>query len=712
MPHGESSPYETLVKLAQPWNNIQCSIEGFGNFGDSGGASAAASRYIESRLSYYAYKCFFEEFDPNIVDMKLNYLGDKYEPEYLPAKYPNVMINNTFGIGYGVSTSICTYNLKEVLELTLELMDNPDKEDIILYPDSPTGAYIVDEGQFGEISKTGKGKFKMRGVIEIDEENNVLDIYSTPLSAYWSTIKPNIFNLLNDGKTNMMKDYSNESDIDHFHHKIYLKKEVDPYAVMHMIYDKTQMEKTFPVNFKLIENYEDLDFNIKSILLTWIDFRRETKRRYYNHKLSKCMKRQHILEILLFILNKDNAEKTMTIIKKSENKKEIIKKLMSTYGITSLQADNIAEMKMSAFTKEARKRYEDEKDKIDKEVEKINKIVRSTKKIDKIIKEELEEGIKLFGEERRSKIINIDNEVKIRDTGHVMVFTKNGKVKKLPDDVTSVGKIASDDYPSEIIQCRNTDELLLFDRKGSITKLPIHSVRGTVVSSEGNKLTDYCTPTAPIVTIKTKPSLELLDSIKEPVYFLMVTKKGIIKKTLAKSYINIKNELLALILKNDDELVSVKLLIGDKDIVVYTNKGFGVRYNSSEVKETSRMTIGISGISELGDDEYVEDIEIINDKDKYLFIITDKGLGKKCTLDTFKTMTRLSKPLRLINVSDDDNIRLINSVKGNETFKVYMKSSMEELDLEDVYELPRLSKGKKIINVKKTNPIIAVKKVK
>ena len=411
-PHGETSSYETLVKLAQPRNKIQCLVEGSGNFGNPAGDPAGASRYIEARLAFYAYKCFLEEFAPGIVDMKLNYLGDKYEPEYFPARYPNALINNVFGIGYGMSTSISTYNLKEVLELTLKLMDDPNYPDVTLVPDSPTGAYIVDEGQFKEISETGRGKFKMRGVIDIDEEQNCLIIRSTPLQAFWNSgIKKDILTLLNDGKVNMLRDITDENDDPNgMCYRLYLKKEVDPVSVRHMIYAKTQMEKTFPVKFKLLEDYEDGDYNVRSILLTWLDFRRETKRRIYNHKLLKATERQHILEILIFILNKDNAEKTIGIIKKSRDKTETVSRLMEEYHISSLQADTIAEMKMTAFTKEAYERYIKEKHDIDKQVEKFNKIVRSSKKIDNIIRDELKEGIELFGEERKSKIVTLHNE--------------------------------------------------------------------------------------------------------------------------------------------------------------------------------------------------------------------------------------------------------------------------------------------------------------
>jgi len=468
------------------------------------------------------------------------------------------------------------------------------------------------------------------------------------------------------------------------------------------------MEKTFPVVFKLIEDYEDNDYTIKSILLTWIDFRRETKRRLYNHKLTKARERQHILEIMLFILNKDNAEKTIGLIKKSESKKEIIEGLMKMYGISSLQATTIANMTLTAFSKEAYRRYVKEKEEIDAEVIKIDKIVRSAKKIDKIIKDELKEGIELFGEERRSQIINVDNEVKVRDTDHVMVFTSNGFVKKLPDNIKNVGFINKGDYPREIIECKNTSDLLIFDESGKISKLPVHSIHGCVLNSEGNKLSDYCTINGKITTIKSKPTIEELDKVKVPVYYLMITSNGIIKKTLASAYTNIKNELLGLIVKDDDKLVSVKLIAGDKDIVIYTNTGYGVRFNSSEIKETSRMTVGIRALP-LGEGESVLGMDVIGDKDQYLFALSKKGFGKLCTLNNFNTMERNAKPLKIISVESDDGVQLIKTVKGNEIFKAYLTSSIEEIKMEEVPELPRLSKGKKLLPVRKGEVIIDIK---
>lgn len=586
-------------------------------------------------------------------------------------------------------------------------MENPDIDVVLLYPDSSTGASIVDENQFENICRTGKGKFRMRGVIEIDEDNNILNIRSTPLMVAWEKIKRPIFELLNDGKTNMMRDFKDLCHLDTMHYQIFLKKEVDPYSVVSMIYAKTQMEKTFNVNFKLIEDWSDNDYNIKSVLQTWIDQRRETKRCIFNTQLMKGKERQHILEILLFILNKDNAEKTLTIIKKSENKKEIVSRLMSEYGISSLQADTIAEMRMSAFSKESYKKYISEKEEIDKKIEKLNKTVRSAKKIDKIIIDELKEGIELFGEERRSKIITLDNEVKVKDSNHLVVITKNGMIKKLPDNVKDVGAIAKDDTPIEVIHCRNTDDLLLFEESGKINRLSVYNVQGSVLTSEGHKLSEYCsTLSGNIVAVKVKPTMELLDKIKKPVYFLMVTKSGLIKKTLASAYSNIRNELLGCVIKDGDSLVSVKTLLDESEILVYNSNGFGIRFNSKEIRETGRISAGVKTMN-LKDDEEVIGLDIINTKDKYLLVITNSGIIKKSPIDTFNNMKRANEPMRIITLTDNDSIFMIRTIKGDEKFKLYMKNSDPiQLDADDIPELPRLSKGKKMIPVRKGDSIV------
>jgi DNA gyrase subunit A len=711
-PHGEIPVNGTIVRMAQPWNNIQCCIEGSGNFGTVGGAPAGASRYIEARLSKYAYYCFFKDFSPHIVDMKLNYSGDKYEPEYLPSRYPNTLINNTFGVGYGIATSICTYNLKEVIEMTMRLINDPDikDEDCILVPDSPTGASIVDDGMFPHLCKTGRGKFRMRGVIDIEEEDNCLVIRNTPLQSFWDkSIKKAVFKLLMDGKVNYMTKFSDDTDGDNMCYRIYLKPEIDPENIRNLIYEKTPMESSFSVNFKLIEDYAYGDYNIKTVLTTWIDFRRETKRRYFNHKLAKSTERQHILQTLLFILNDDNAEKTMTIFKKSLNKKDIIDKLMKTYKISSLQADVLSELKGYQYSKEAREKYIAEKKEIDKTVDELNKIVRSQKKIDKIILEELQEGIDLFGEERKSAIVKVDNTKLILDTEHIVVFTKKGYVKKLPLDVSNIGFIEKGDLPTHVIVCNNRDDLLIFDELGKVNRLPVHEIRGSVITDTGRKLNEYCNVYVEVKSVMIKPTEENLKDKSESEYFyLLISKNGQIKKTYLSKYKTVKNELICMGLKDDDRLEYVELLKKDEDILVFTDKGNGLCFNTSEVKETGRTSLGVKSM-EMMNDEHIIGINIRKKKDKFIFVLTEKGNVKKCTLDNLPLMSRNMKPLKLTTISKGDSISCIRSIKGNEVLIIYLQSGDNvELNMKEVPLLTRLSSGKKVIKVPRGDRIINV----
>lgn len=710
-PHGESSVYETLVGLAQKWNNTEPLIDGHGNYGTIFGDPPGAPRYIEARLSEYAYKCFFQDFSTDIVDMKSSYGGDTYEPEFLPSRYPHVLINNSLaGIGYGAYCGVHPYNFKEVVELTLKLMDDPDYENIVLIPDSPTGADIIDEGQFKNISQTGIGNFKSRGIIEVDEERNGLIIRSIPLQVDMSKIDAKLVEMFRENKIQGFKKFNDNSDYpNNLELHYYFKKEIDPVSVMHSMYKNTELQKTISVQLNLIDDYEKLSFNIRSILLYWIDFRRETKRRDYNHKLIKAKEREHIIDTLIFILNKDNAEKTTTIAKNSEDKAEMIKNLMKTYtSLSSLQAETIAEMKQTALNKGAYKGYLKEKEKLVEKIEKYEKVIRSQKKIDKVIKDELEEGIQLFGKPRRSKVISIEGEETIRNTDHLVVFTLNGFVKKLPSNSTTIGYISLNDHPVDIKKVSNLTDLLIFDETGKISKLPVHTLRDSELKSEGEKLSKFCTINGQIRTILPKPTEESLKAIPCQSYIIMITKNGIIKKTSAESYSNIRNELVGILIDKNDSLIDVKILIGTKDILIYTNKGFGVRVNSDDIKETSRMTKGVKAIT-LEENESVIGTDIISDKDKYLFALTDKGTGKKCSLESFEQMKRNAKPLRIISLEDDENVTTIRTVKGKEVFLAYLKNSIETIEIKDVTELPRLSKGKKLIPVRKGEIIIDVK---
>lgn len=712
-PHGDAPVYETLVKLAQPWNNTEPLIKGQGNFGSIQGDNAAAMRYIEAKISKYAWKCFFEEFNLKYVTSKPNFSGDVLEPEYLPSRYPNSLISGTFGVGYGLAAGQPNFNLQEAISLTLKLLDDPLYPDTTLIPDAPTGAHIIDEGQFPEMARTGEGKFQMRGEVEIDEEHNELIIKSLPIQVTLNQIKDAILKLVEEDKFPGfvdMKEGTNTENPNGVYLRIILKKEIDPHAVQHILYTKTSLQKTISVNFKLIDDYQDQSYNIAKLILNWIDVRRETKRIIFNHQLKEALERQHILETILMVLTGKNGEKTIKVMRTAKSKQESINYLMSTFKISSLQAKMIADMRVSAFTEDSIARMHEEKDMIDKKVKKLSTLVRSFKQIDAIIREELLEGIKLFGQPRRSKIISIDGESKIRDTQHVIVFTSNGMVKKLPAGTTTIGHIDEGDYPKDIIMVKNTVDLMIFDQRGKISKVSVSDLQNAEIDSPGEPLSKYAAIQGNIAAIIPKPTQEELDSIKEPTYLVMLTKNGLIKKTESTNYVNIKNELLGIIVRPDDELISVKILVGDKDMIVYATDGYGVRFPASEIRGTGRMSSGVKAM-DLNPDAVVLGMDTIQDADEYLFVMTNKGTGKKCTLDNFAPMVRgTATPLRITTLSPNEELFFVKTISGKEKYKVYLKSGIQDISVTtDVPDLPRMAKGRKIVGVRKGDVIIDIK---
>lgn len=715
-PHGPTSVYDVLVKLGQKWNNLVCPIEPHGNCGSVTGAAAAAGRYLEARLSFFAYKCFFEDFDKDVCNMQKAFDGETEEPEFLPAKYPNVIINNSFGIGYGVMSSIPTFNFKEVCDLTIKLIKNPMMKGVYLIPDIPTGCHVIDDGDFQKICELGKGKFRMRGEVIID--GNTIKIVSTPTKTNSDTIKAEILKLSDTGKLpglDAIEDKSGGDDGDIVDLKLIFKKEIDMKAVEHILYKNTSLQRSEHINFSVVDDYRFESMNMRTILTEWIDYRREFKRKIYNRKYVKGNERLHILDTMLFILSEDNLEKTSTITRKSRNKQAIVEGLMDTYGISSLQAKYIADMRFSAFTIEAREKYQEEKEKLIQDIELWKTIMLSKDMVDEIIIEELKEGIKLFGEKRRSQVITIEGEQKISLTNHVVVVTKEGYIKKLPDNTTEVGAVNQGDYPVEITHINNGSDLLLFDTFGKVFRLPVASLPSCPLDSVGQKITDFVKIQGTVQSIIPKPTKEQVKYIKEKsgedAYFVMVTRNGIIKKTSVDKFIGISTELVGMLIKEGDELKSVITVLGDKDVVVYTDCGMGVRIPTDSIKETSRTSIGVKAL-DLQVDEDVVGASLVNEADQYMFMLSSKGFGKKCRLNSFATMERNSKPLRLIGLPDGERLQLLECIKGNETFKVFLKGQVETVEMVDVPELPRLAKGTKLVPVRKGDNIIDIREVK
>lgn len=711
-PHGGASVEDVGAKLASPISNNVCTVEGQGNFGSYKNEKAGASRYIECRLSKYALKCFFEDFESSNVDMKLSYTGDDYEPEVLPARYPHVLFNPQLsGIGYASASNIPPFNVTEVLESTIKLIKNPNSK-IFIIPDSPTGADIVDDGQFEEICENGTGSFTLRGSIEVDDIANTLTITSIPLQITIDSIIKKIVELREKkvfDEIKDIKDYTkNETGVKTI---IYLEPSANPIETINKLYSKNiGLKKSYPVGLRMIDDYRDYDYGIKSFLLEWIEYRRDTVRSSYNTMLVKAMEEQNINDIMLFILNKDNAEQTIVMAKNSINKQDFADKLMKKYSIDSQQANTVANMRIYAFSKESYQGYKDKKEELIKEISRLEDILDNDEKIDNIIIEQLKEGIKLFGSPRKSKVVKDDNEeAEIPDTDHIVGISKDGYVKKVPLDLSQIGQIGNTNSQYMTMSINNRDSILVCDSTGMISRIPVSSIPDMKLKDNGILLDRYFSVKGKVVSALIEPTKADMKKKGKDLFLAFLTKQGFVKKTNLSEFSNINGSRQAIKLPANDELVAVEFVTDDtiKDMVIYTNLGNGIRRDINEFTVMKANARGVRQIS-VSDEEYCIGFDKINPEKKLIFYITSAGRVKLTEMKYFPTMKRKDDVLSLINLEKNETLVGIKSVSKSDKVVVYKKHSQPEIiDLSSIEVSTRVAKATKVIKTPKGDSVLS-----
>ena len=704
-PHSDVSIYNTIVKLAQFWKNACIFVDGSGSFGNEVGDPAAAARYLECRLSQFAYKCYFEDFDEELVTMKQGFIEGIYEPEYLPARYPVTLTKATKSIGYGMYSQFPNYNFKELCEFTLKLINIPNNCD------------IIDDGQFDEIRRTGRGNFRMKSKVVIDYDNYKIEILSVPMGTNLSSITEKIVELGKTGELIGFVDVHNMNDQRKIKSKkkkndkpaklsieVVFKPGTDLQKNLELMYKKTNMLVTASYDLVLVDDYRLKRYTVRTLLLDWITFRRDIKRRQINKQITKKMERKHILETLIFITNSKNGQETIKIATKSENSEEFQKKLVSTFGISTLQSKAISKMSITAFNKDAHRKYVEELEKINKELDKLLVITKSSKMIDDIIKDELKEGIELFSRPRSSNIVKFGDSKFVKDTEHKIVVTKNNRIKKLDSGEKGVGYLEDGDKGKDLFTINNRNSLLVFDKRGFMSEIDVNDISSTPIDSGGIDLGSMIDVAGEVLTAFPKPEDEIEG---HETYLVLTTKKGLSKKMCYKNIKKIRGTVTAIKLAEDDELVSVDLLYGKKDMIVYTKEGGGVRISSDDIRECGRAAFGLSVIDLAGKDEVIG-TTFINKNHKYMLIVTNKGKMKRCELKLFKTMKRKDPTLQLCRLEKNEFIVSVKSVKISDKFMVYSQHIEEEFKVKDIPELTRQHAAKKMMGIKNGDKIIDV----
>lgn len=711
-PHGETNLYNTAVKLAQPWKNAVEFIDGSGSYGNEVGDPAAAYRYLEARLSRFAYKCYFEDFSEDLVDMKAGYIEGVFEPEYLPARYPVALTKACKAIGYGMYSQYPNYNFKELMEFTLKLMDNPNYDKLI-YPDIPNKCEIIDDGQFDEIRRTGKGNFRMKSKVEIDYENYKIKVLSVPQGTDLATITEKIVEMgksgeligfvdvhnMNDKRNNKSKKKNEDAKLSI---EVLFKPGSDLNKNLEIMYKKTTMIMTASYDLTLVDDYKLRHYTVRTLLLDWISFRRDIKRRQINKQITKKMERKHILEVLIFITNAKNGQTTIKLATQSEDAVEFQSKLVSTFGISTLQAKTISKMSVTAFNKESHRKYNEELVEINKELEELLVITKSSKLIDNVIKDELKEGIELFSRPRSSDIVTFGDSKFIPDSEHKIVITKNGRIKKLDSNVDGIGALEEGDKGKDLFPVNNRSSILVFDKRGNMSNIDVNDISSTPIDSGGVDINTMVTVAGNVLTSFPKPPETIKD---EEVYLVLTTKKGLSKKLNYNNFQKIRGTVTAIKLADDDELVSVDVLYGQKDIVIYTKEGGGIRISTDDIRECGRAAYGISTI-DLAENDEVIGTTIINKNHKYMVVLTSKGKMKKCELKLFKTMKRKSATLQISRLEKNEVIVNIKSVKANDKVMCYTQFTEVEFKVKDIPELTRNHPCKKMITLKNRDVVL------
>jgi DNA gyrase subunit A len=686
-PHGDTSVYDALVRMAQDFSMRYMLVDGHGNFGSVDGDSAAAMRYTEAKMNKIAVE-MLRDINKNTVDFMPNFDGEEQEPVVLPSRFPNLLVNGSSGIAVGMATNIPPHNLGEIIDGTIMLIDNPEVTILDLMtkikgPDFPTGATIMGKAGIRAAYETGRGKVVVRANAEIEEENGRHKIVVTEIPYIVNKAKliENIADLVKDKKITGISDLRDESDREGMRIVIELKRDANPNVVLNLLYKHTKLQDTFGIIMLALVDNEPKVLNLKEILRNYIDFQKEVITRRTIFELNKAEARAHILEGLKIAL--DNIDEVISIIRNSNTSEIARDTLIERFNLSEKQAQAILDMRLRRLTGLERDKIEDELNELMRQIEYLNSILASEEKLLVVIKDELLEIKAKYSDERRSKIEKIINEIDIEDLIQeedvVITLTSSGYIKRISADTYSSqrrgGKgiqamtTKEDDFVEHLMITSTHSDVLFFTNKGRVYKLRAYEIPDAGRQAKGTNLINIIAiePDEKIQTV-----LTVVDGKKEGFLF-MGTKQGIVKKTPVSEFKNLrKNGLIAISLKDGDELLKVKNTYGDANIMMVTQNGYAVKFNEKNVRHMGRTASGVKAIN-LKEDDVAVCMDIAVDGEE-LLVISENGYGKRTPIEEYKLQNRGGVGLITYKISEktgklvgatickvDDELMLINS---------------------------------------------------
>lgn len=730
-PHGDQVCYSGMVNMAQSWKRQCPLIAGKGNFGNASNPDIVASqRYTEAGMSKYAWECFFADYDPECVETQFNTTADADEPMALPSKFPNILVNGGMGIAVGNNFKIPPYNIYDIIDVVGRVLRNPDTTDVFMIPDFPCDCDIVDDGQeLHNIINDGIGNLKIRGRIDIEPFGHgwALRIRSAPWMVNFQTVLAKIRSLAASGVLAIqdiqeanapvqLADGRFETAIDT---RIIISGAHDPNVIREKLYQMTDLEQTASVNFRVVTEYLKVQrFGMKALIQAWIDERRSYKRRLFNKRLRNIDARLDLLEILLYLTEGKNLQKTVDVIRQS-NDKDIPENLMKLCKMSSYQAVKIADMGLRAFSKDSHKRYQDEQDRLLKERKEIMKIVGSEKRIDDIIWDELQD-LRKYGSPRRTNVIQPTKGVKVSDTEHFLIATKEGQIKKLkfkgPESYKwSMGSFRTGDYPIYREVYHNMDSAIFFDTFGRYSIVPVHEIDNNEPAQYGHNLFTLTKLSGKVVTIfkyMEADTLENLTKIAGEPYLVTITANGYIKKTKFTDIQGIRStkNVRCMKIRDDDSLAYAGILFGDSNVLIYTKNGNYVFLSMDSISEQAKDSMGLTAIKVDADDQVIG-ASVIGKDDAYIAVVTNKGAIKRCETRYFGTPTKRSASNTqsyLTTLEVADSVYSVIGLGIDSGLMICTRTDVVELEPTQIPVLSRKAKCKKLVAIPNGSSIINV----
>ena len=723
-PHGDSSIYEAMVRMAQWWSYRYMLVDGHGNFGSMDGDGAAAQRYTEARMSKIALE-MLRDINKNTVDFVDNYDANEREPVVLPARFPNLLVNGATGIAVGMATNIPPHNLGETIDAVKLVMDNPevttkDLMEVLPGPDFPTGALVMGKSGIHKAYETGKGSIVLRSRTEIEETKTGRErivVTEFPYMVNKTKIHEHIVRLVQEKRIDGITAVRDESNREGVRFVIEVRRDASANVILNNLFKMTQMQTSFGFNMLAIQNGVPKILSLRQILDAYIEHQKEVVTRRTQFDKEKAEARAHILEGLLIAL--DHIDEVIRIIRASETDQEAQAELMSKFKLSERQSQAILDMRLRRLTGLERDKIQSEYDDLIALIADLADILAKPERVAQIIKEELDEVKRKYEDKRRTElmvgeVLTLEDEDLIEESDVLITLSNKGYIKRLDQDEFTAQKrggrgvqgtgVKDDDFVRELVSTSTHDHLLFFTNKGRVYRLKGYEIPEYGRTAKG-------LPVVNLLKLDEGESIQTIINVEsersDDAYIFFTTRAGIVKRTSVKEFANIRqNGLKALNLKDEDELINVLLTQEDTDIIIGTKLGYAVRFNQSSVRSMSRSATGVKGVN-LREGDAVVGARVITDQDEVL-IITEKGYGKRTVATEYPTKGRAGKGMKTANITDKNgHLAGLLTVKGDEDLMVITDTGvMIRTNVANISQTGRSTMGVKVMRLDENAKIV------